>query len=108
MNIKQDIAFSLSVSPSVVKQIKSIVEEGVCEPIVDSSGGTSTTTIIELGFLNDLARTNVNKQEELMHLWQILADFNVQLLELKACNPDFLVLYACEDNPLGSDFPQRK
>lgn len=92
--------FSISVSPDVVTKIKAVVEVGILEPTVDSSCGNSTATVLELRFIKEMAQTNQNFADNLKHIWQVLTDYKPELQNLKEFDPDFLVLYASEENAI--------
>lgn len=89
---------SISVTPAIIEQIKQVVEEGICEPTIDSSGGNSLTTIIELGFIDDMATTNSNFYEYQQYIWQVLENYKEELADLKKFSPSFIVLYASLDD----------
>lgn len=91
-------AIQMNIPTEVATKIKEVVEEGICEPIVDSSGGNSQTLIIELEFIADMATTNSNFYEYQEHIWQVLKDHNEVLGDMRKFNPSFLVLYASDEN----------
>lgn len=85
---------SIYVTQAIIEQIKQVVEEGICEPTLDSSGGNSLTIIIELGFIADMALTNSNFSEYFQYIWQVLEGHKEELADLKKLSPSFIVLYA--------------
>lgn len=86
--------YSITVSEEILNKLKNTVEEGVLEPVIDSSCGNSKTMIIELDFIRDLAITNDNSKQILNSIWQILCDDKPELTKLREINPDLLVLTA--------------
>lgn len=91
-------AIQMNVTREVAAKIKEVVEEGICEPTVDSSGGNSQTLIIEMNFIADVAQSNTNFYEYQEHIWQVLTDFNEVLGDMRKFQPSYLILYASDEN----------
>lgn len=87
-------AFDLSISEQVYNELREVVEEGLYEPIVDSSCGLSKSIIIDLVFIRDLAKTNQNSKNCYDKIWEILLDYKPTLVSLVNCYPDILTLTA--------------
>lgn len=93
-----ELSCSIQVPTVVIEQIKEQVEEGIFESLVDSTCGISSTTIIELSFIEDLAKTNRNDEDNLNHIWQTLINYKPELINIKQYHPSFLILHSSEDD----------
>lgn len=93
--------YTLSVPADAITRIKDIDNDGICEPIVDYSGGAATTHIIEVGYIRDRmdqhssSWSNAGKYYEA--IWNIISDYIPNFMDIKAHKPEFLVLYVQAD-----------
>lgn len=88
---------SVCVSFDVIEQIKRVVKDGVLESIVDSPFNTLSKTVLELGLMNSMAKVDTKAQNALDHIWQVLWDYNSELLLIRDFKPDFLILYQSDE-----------